>query len=164
MNNVKAMEVLACGEHLGGIIGMMDLARVEDWTVVAATQSRRRSYLQNVHGHHPDHCFIVRGFAPSDVIDNVLKQLAVARTEGTLCPACVAYVWDARPALPACVALDPVSDEVVDCELAPSAVYDGTTFHFQSTQSRETFLKDPDAYVERQRARCIGRRDLVVSN
>lgn len=158
---MQAIQILACGDHLPCITTLLDEAGVPNWTAIPAAQARRSGYLQNVRGRHPDQCFTVFGFAGGKVMARFLAALEKARDEGDLCAECLAYAWEVRAALPAHVALDPVSDEVVDSTSALSAEYNGKTFYFDSAESQDAFLRQPGAYVRRLQEQLVGRRDLV---
>jgi len=161
MEITQAVMILACARHAQVLRQILDSMGVRDWTEMPASQARRLGYLQDVPGNHPDNCCTFCGFGEPLVIAQVLAQLELARSEGEICAECTAYTWEVKQALSTHVALDLVCLEVVDCRPAPSAEYDGTTYYFCSEENRDSFLEQPDIYVQRYRDRRVGRRDVA---
>lgn len=159
----QACLILSCKEHLEFLLQILDEVGVTIWTVISACQSRRLGFLQYVPGRHPAHSYLVVGMAPAEAIEHLQRCIEDARHQGRLCAECLAYTWALQPLSPPQVALDPICEEVVSCDSAPSVSYEGQTYHFSSEKNRDLFLQSPQRYVEDLHLRRIGRRNLEAS-
>lgn len=160
MNEKLAVMILACDRNAASVAQMLDEAQVGDWTIVPAVQARRLGYLQHVLPRHPEGSSVIFGFGERNVITHALETLAQAERENTVCPDCVAHIWEVQQVPLSQVALDPVCDEVVDRDRAPTADYQGTHYYFCSKGCQDDFLQQPDAYLRRKVERRVGRREL----
>ena len=162
--NLLAIAILVCEEHMELLETLLDESGVLTWTVLPAQQSRRQGFLQHVPRRHPDQCRLVLGFGGPSEIQGAIRAILRGRNSGQLCAECTVISWPAQQAFHGELHLDPVCDQVVEGEQALLQEVDGETLHFCSEACRKAFQDNPHLYRERRQTPYqIGRREIPVT-
>ncbi len=149
MQTAHVVMILACNQHAETTGRILDEAQVDNWVVVSGEQARRVGHLQYTPLWPSTSSRVIFAFAEQTVIEQMLQALTQAVHNGTVCPTCLAFTWEAKQPLTPSPMRDPVCGMVADRDRSPKQTHGGTTHYFCSTDCRDRFVKDPDMYVQR---------------
>ena len=147
-SGIQTLMLLTCEKHSVAIETILDESGFPSWTHMAALQSRRSHFLQDVPRRHPDHCSVFYAFGSAESVRVAAAALAKARAAGTVCPDCVAFSWRANELMQAELELDPVCEQVVDASQSLKYEYEGKDYYFCSPECQHSFMSSPAEHLQ----------------
>lgn len=164
MDQLTAVLLLTCAEHVPRMEEFLDVSDVLSWTVLPAVQSRRLGFLQNLPRRDRRTCNVIIAFGAEACIQRAVSLIRAARDHHELCPECAIFRWPVERLAKLPLQLDPVCDEAVDSSHSLTCRYRNQAFYFCSEACRDVFIANPAGYLERRDSPYrVDRRDLQHS-
>ncbi len=149
-DSMQAVVLMACEKHAPALLEKLGQCPKGNWFVLPPVASCQLGYWPHVSEPHAGRGCAIFGFIERREMTRQLEKFASINPDGSLCPDCAAYEWDATPSHLAESVRDPVCGRRVAPSDALSHQHAGELFFFCGVGCRDSFVREPQNYVGSQ--------------